>query len=192
MFLYFSDWTSPQNISRLENKRFPHTGKLIKVFAKEQDPSINLNRHISTAEFSGEPFNQAYRYPGRGYWLAIEMERYLLHYHLPEEANNKVRALFRFANSPEMEIASLAMSIRNAETDNLEYSHPLKIIDGLDEAVSRNRNYGLHLDIFTPRSISRLKHFVDLDDPSLLVTEREAIGLEKITPEGTPPNKETR
>lgn len=90
-----------------------------------------------------------------------------------------------------MEIAQLAMDIRNSETGKMQYNHPLKIIDGLEESLAKDRNYGFHLDVFTPRSIERIGQFVDLENPQTLVSERESIALEKLTPEGSSPTKET-
>lgn len=174
----------------MEKRGFPHADRLIKVFAAETDPSLTLNRHITVVESEGNPFDQRFQYPGRGFWLPEELEEYFTHFHLSNEVKSKCRALFRFANSREMEIAQLAMNIRNAQTGKMQYNHPLKIIGGLEETRARDRNYGYHLDIFTPRSTEKLRHFVDLENPQTLVGEKESITLEKFTPEGTLPTKE--
>jgi len=194
MFLYFSDWTTEQNLRALETKGLPHTGRLIKVFATKEDPSIALKRKIITTEGDHRPFGpyERYKWYNRGPWSGTDMEVYLHDMHLPEDAKEKTRALFRFANSPALEIAELAMMVKNSITKQWHYRHPLRIVDGLDEAQDRGRTNGLHLDIFTARSVERLGKIIDLGNPEGLVTIREAVEFTRISPEGVPPTKEAR
>lgn len=194
MLLYFSDWTTPQNLEHLKKNGFLNAERLIKVFASRKDPSAELGRKITIVESESDPFdpNIEFKYPGRGPWLGSDMEVYLSHFHLTDDAKQKARALFRFAQSPEMEIIQLAMSIRNAATRDYHYHHPLAIIDGLDEAAQREGYHGLHLDIFTQRSIEHLAKIIKLENTEGLVTIRESVELTKTTPEGSPsPTKES-
>lgn len=191
MFLYFSDWTTDENLRKLEEQDLPHAGRLIKVFATHEDPSETLGRYITTVEELGYAFDpdKQFKYYNRGPWLGSELETYLDHFHLPEEIKQKARALFRFAESPQMEITNLAMSPRNTFR---HYNHPLEIIDGLEEALQRQRYNGLHLDIFSPPSIERLEKFIDLKNPEVLVSIRESVQLSGSNPEGSqPPTKES-
>lgn len=194
VFLYFSDWTTQENLKKLEEKGFPQAGKLIKVFASYQDPSAKLGRQITVIEKSGEPFDldKKFKYAGRSYWLGLEMEEYLDHFRLTPEAKQKTRALFRFADSPEMEITQLAMSLAKDASGSYRYRHPLAIVDGLTEAMERGRFDGLHLDIFTQRSIGHLASLINLESTEGLVTLRESTELTKSTREGFPPTKESR
>ena len=191
MYLYFSDWTTPNNIAEMEKRGFPHNERLIKVFASERNPSESVSRAIATITSSGEPFSQDFKFPGRGPWLAEELEEYLAYHHLTEEASKKARALFRFANLPDLEIVHLAMLVKNAITGEWHFKHPLATVQGLEETRIRDRNYGFHLDIFTTRSIERLAKYVDLQKPETLVSMQEALILEKSSPEGSPPRKES-
>lgn len=193
MYLYFSDWTTPQNITEMEKKGFSHNDRLIKVFASETDPSKPLSRPIATVISSGGPFDTTYKFPGRGPWLAEELEEYIAYHHLSEEASKKTRALFRFANLPDLEIAQLAMLIKNALTGEWHFKHPLAVVQGLVETRDRGRNYGFHLDIFTTRSQERLATYVNLNNTESLASMREALILEKgNSPEGPLPHKESR
>jgi hypothetical protein len=193
MFLYFSDWTSPQNLEKLEERGFPHAGKLIKVFASSENPSDKIGRKLSITQVDDSPFEPdvEFKFQGRAYWTGSELEVYLDHFHLKDEEEQKARSLFRFANSPEMEITQLAMLARRAVTGTYHYNHPLAIIDGLDEARERGRLNGLHLDIFTQRSIDRLANIINLENTEGLVTIRESVELSKSTPEGSHLSKES-
>lgn len=180
VFLYASDWTTPRNLEWLETNGFQNSGKLIKIFAAETDPSEILKRQISTAQESSEPFIEGYKYQSHGPWLPSDMEFYIEHYCRGDvQAMRKARALFRFANKQELGIIDLAMSIKNKETGQRHYSHPLKIIDGLEEVHDRGRTHGLHLDIFTPRSLDRVSQILNLNDPSNLATKREVIQVNR-------------
>lgn len=193
VFLYFSDWTTPQNLQQLKDKGFPHSGTLIKVFANNENPSTRLGRQITVVETSGNTFekDELFKYPGRGFWLGSDLEVYLDHFHLSDEAKQETRALFRFAQSPEMEITQFAMSSTKDASGKYHYRHPLAIIDGLNEAMEKGRYNGLHLDIFTQRSIDRLTKIINMENTEGLVTIRESVKLSKTTPEGSPPGKET-
>lgn len=167
--------------------------RLIKVFASKRHPSRTLNRPITTVRQSGLPFaeSEIYRYPGRGYWLPEEMEYYLDYHNLPPGLKEKARALFRFLHRPQLKIARYAMGIYNPDKKDMHYLHPLDLLDGLKEIKGGRRDFGLHLDIFRPESVERLSAFVDLNDRGRLVTPKECLTLEKTTPEGAPPTKES-
>lgn len=190
MFLYFSDWTNLQNLRMLDEKGLPHYDRLIKVFATQKDPAIELRRDIITVISDGSEFTKDLAIPGRGLYLAQEMEAFLNYMHITEEAKEKTRALFRFANTTEMAIVNLAMLVKNTITGDWHYHHPLRVIDGLEEAGTRGRENSLHLDIFTQRSIEKLSKVIDLENPEGLVTIRETVGLARIYPEGNPSTKE--
>ncbi len=115
MFLCFSDWSTEGNLRKLEEKHFPHTGKLIKVLAFHEDPSPTLGRKVTIIKKRGMPFEPSDRYKwyNRGPWSGTDMEVYLNSFHIPEEIKQEARALFRFADSQEMGIVELAMSPRN-------------------------------------------------------------------------------
>lgn len=192
MFLSFSDWTTIDNLAKLEKQGFPHAKKLIKVFAFPKNPSEELKRNIKVFEQRGdlqfEP-NDRFKWYNRGPWSGTDMELFLKSFHLPEEANQQIRALFRFANSDEMKIVELAMSPKNTIR---HYGHPLDIIDGIEEAQTRQRYHGLHLDIFSPPSIEHLGKLVDLENPEGLLTIRESVRLTGLNPEGSPATKESQ
>jgi hypothetical protein len=78
------------------------------------------------------------------------------------------------------------MQSRIEVKNTYRYTHPINIIDGLEEAEQRGRQNGLHLDIFTQRSIERLAKIIDLENPEGLVTIRESVELSRTTPEGSP------
>jgi hypothetical protein len=187
MFLYFSDWSTDTNLAKLDERGFPHSDRLIKVYASSENPSVKLGREITTVEFPSSPFfpDEEFKFRSRGTWTGSNLEEYLEHFHLPEEEKRKARALFRFANSPKMEIVQYALEARNPTTRGFICSLPLAIIDGLDEAKDRGRQNGLHLDISTQRSIDRLGKIIDLENAEGLLTIRESTELTRTTPEGS-------
>ena len=185
MFLYFSDWTDSvfTYLKEIGAKR------IIKVFATELDLPKLLQRELIRIAGDSNPFEEAFKYPERGLWTPEDLETHLESCGLSEEAKSTCRALFRFANREELEIAELAMSVRDRNTTNWHFQHPFHIIDGL--GTKREDRFGvLHLDIFTPRSLERLAGLVDLENSQGLVTPREAALIGK-NPEGISSRKET-
>ena len=57
--------------------------------------------------------------------------------------------------------------------------HPLEIIDRLDRTGKQEKEQTMHLDIFSPKSLERLKEFVDIDNPEALLTPRERVVMER-------------
>ncbi len=172
MFLYISEWTSKNALAELDKKGFPHSERLFKVFTTNLDPSEIIGKNLALIEGKGDTFTEDYKYPGRGPWLAEDLENYITHFHLTKEATKSVRALFRFAHDSRLEIDALAMSVRNTFR---RYEHPLAIVDGLDKALNRGRYHGLHLDIFTQRSVDRLNSIVDLNYAENVASRRESV-----------------
>ncbi len=196
MFLHFSDWS--EFIKSLEEKGIPHGGRIIKVYASHEYPGNTLGRlTIPKVEVSGEPFtnNEVFAYPERESYTGTELEEEMTRKGLSEAAKFYVRALFRFANSEELQACQFAMSLKD-EGGNWMFDHPFEDLDGITESLSNpRRNGAIHLDIFGPRSLVNLQKFVDFNDETQLIDKRrELLRLimpeRNITPEGQVSNPE--
>lgn len=171
----------------LTERGFPHKGKLFKVFAQASDPSETIGRKISTIESSGEPFLSEIRFDNTIPWQVEDLELFFADDQIINQEVEKARALFRFANRPDLGIAQLAMYAKNEE-GKPRYNHPLAIVHGYEKTM-RGRSGALHLDIFMPQSVERLGKIIDLEKKDVLVDRRE-LDLLSFDPENSNPQKE--
>ena len=175
MYLHFEDWSDRLYLDLLERKGLPHGGKIIKIFANDEDPRIALAKpDLAIVKSNHAPIGESevYDYAERGLYSGPELEAVLANHGLNDIGERIVRSLFRFAN--EQGFTQAAMAARKG--DSWLINHPLGDIDGIDMAI-RNpaRIPHIHLDIFFPDSLARLKEsVVDYDDPSQLLDKHEA------------------
>lgn len=170
MYLSFSDWSS--FIKDLDRKGIPHGDKIIKVYATREDPRRLLKRpDIFVVESNGDPFTEEefFKYPGRQAYRGQELEESLVERGLTEDAKERFRAIFRFANLPETQFCQYAMPY--TQDGKWVFDHPLDIIDGLKLAARNHegRSAGIHLDIFSARSLANLRKLFDIDQEKRLV-----------------------
>lgn len=169
MLLHFEDWSAPMFLSQVEAKGLPHAGKIIKVFATEEDPRQVLDRPgLTVVEANVAPFENSdvFAYPGRGTYTGAQLEDDLGQSGLNELGICSVRGLFRFANTHGFCQAAMAAK----RGDAWLVDHPMQDIDGIAKAIAMpDKTYGIHLDVFFPDSIGVLSTIVDLDDPAAVL-----------------------
>jgi len=166
-FIHFENWTSDLTISTLTSIGLPHDGKVIKVFATEFDPRVEYERpSLLTIPVPDEEFTIAeqFDYGDRGIYTGLNLETGLNRFRLADSGKRMVRALFRFANKPEMGFCQRAMQAQLQDGSWL-INHPFEDIDGIRMAENNDRRINsIHLDVFFPESIKALKRIVDLTD----------------------------
>lgn len=171
MFLHFSDWST--FLETLDKKSIPHGDKIIKIYACPYNPRELLNRpKLFTVEGQDTPFTEkeVFSYPGRESYPGPKLEARLTEVGLKEDAKRHLRALFRFANSPEIQSCQWMMSAKNPDGSWM-FAHPFSEIDGIDTVLRdpRHRPGPLHIDIFSEESLARLRQMVSIDQTDLLV-----------------------
>lgn len=175
MFLYASNWSTPQNLKWLTKNGFPDSGKLVKIYASPTDPREILNRDITVVQESSQPFVTAYRHPARGIWVSEDLEFLLSP--LTESEAAQARALFRFAQRKDVGITELALGVRNSIEKRWHYPDPISIIDGLKESIERQRHNHLHLDVFTKQSLERVSNIFHLENLENFASIKEVIQI---------------
>src|SRR3989344_505719 len=175
--LHFEDWTNDLTIATLDQKGLPHVGRVIKVFATKSDPRGVYRRPdlrvlpVPDEEFS---FSEQYDYPNRNY-NGHELEADLNRLSLDDVGKRTVRALFRFANSPEMRFCQRAMMATRPDGTWL-IDHPFADIDGIVQAEKDpKRTNAIHLDVFLPQSIQALRKIVDLKNSLQILPAHEGL-----------------
>lgn len=173
MYLHFEDW-SPF-LSRLKEKKLPHRDKLIKVFATFEDPRKSLRRELSVIEEDDSPFreDETFSYSGRPSFSGKKLEDELARRGFDERTKQTVRALFRFANRKEVQATQAAMKAK--EGGVFLFNHPFEDIDGLKSTgrFSNHPEHIIHLDIFFPETLERIRRLVDLDDQETVLSMME-------------------
>ncbi|GEM_PF-2245192 len=169
MNLYFSDWSGFLN--QLSNKGILHGGRIIKVYATEKDPREVLGRpNLFILQSDGEPFtkDEIFSYPERESYKGTDLEEEMIKIGLTEDPKKHLRALFRFANRKDLEACQYAMSVK--ENGAWRFKHPFEDLDGIDTAIRspQRRSAAIHLDIFSPRSLQRLRGIVNIDQRDLI------------------------
>ncbi len=173
MLIHFEDWSHPL-VTDLLPQDLPHESRVIKAFATETDPRIELNkRDLVVIEASGDVFDrdEVFEYDQRGAFASLDLEEMLGEYDLSDLGNRTVRALFRFSN--EYGFCQEAMSARR--NDGWLIAGPLDEIDGYNNAGGPGYESALHLDIFFPKSLGILKDTVNYDSPDEVLTVQEVM-----------------
>jgi hypothetical protein len=170
MNIHFQDWSDPALLEQLVKKELPHAGKIIKVFATDENPRIVLGREaLTVVTASGLPFTEEeeFEYPGRGTYSGPELEDTLQAYGIGEVGPRTLRALFRFSN--QNGFCQGAMAANKTSGEPL-IDHPFEEIDGITWAKRKpSRERALHLDIFFPESIDILRGVVNYNDPNAVL-----------------------
>jgi hypothetical protein len=175
MNIYFEDWSQPIFLDQLDQKGLPHAGRIIKAYAAAEDPRLAFNdTGIVTLNVNGEAFDadETYEYPGRGVYTGTELETTLAGYGLRNGGDHVARALFRFSNQGGFCQAAMAVE---RDGDWL-IDHPFRGIDGLESARREPVDEkDIHLDIFFPESLRKLREIVDYDDQRMVMGIREGM-----------------
>jgi hypothetical protein len=161
--LYFEDWTGFFNeaYSNPWNKT-----RFIRVFgALGADQISQSNPKLAVYPISGEPLvsNERFLY-GNKLWVGKVLESQLNDGGLPESALTICRALFRFANLPQIDHVRTSMEARNEVGDKM-ITNPLDVINRVsqhklqDEALMDPRN--LYLSIFMDNTVNNLLSFLE-------------------------------
>lgn len=186
MYLYFEDWSQPIWLQKLDRKGLPHVGRITKVFAADQDPSVVLAKSALTiVRASDAPFasGAAYDYGLRGTYYGPRLEADLERYQFEDVGNRTVRALFRFANRHGF--CQAAMAATKADRTPL-IDHPFGDIDRMALAARDPRlENSMHLDIFFPPSIVALQRVVDHDDPGAMLDPSDGRAFRRTMSEAT-------
>lgn len=179
MYIRFEDWTFPYTLNVLNQKKIPHGNKIIKVFATEEDPRVLFEKPTLTVlEVDDSPLtDEQYDFGERGIYSGKDFEQYLTGKKLTEKAKRVARALIRFGTP----FAQKAMEARTEE--GYLINHPLDGIDGFqygtEQFVGSELERILHLDIFFPESLAKLREIVDYEDLGKVRNFREVIDYRK-------------
>lgn len=176
MYLRFEDWSMPILMERLNDKGVTHGDKIIKVFATDEDPRITYKKDsLSVVEINDEPFrDEVFDFGERGIFTGQDFEQGIMRKGVSEHAAKTARALARFATREDTRFAYVAMRLKAGEDFLIQ--HPLDGIDGWARvAEGRTAEESLHLDIFTPTSLGRLRQLVDIDDPTRIMTHEDRL-----------------
>lgn len=169
MFIHFEDWSSPIFLNQLTTKNIPHGDKIIKVFASDENPNTIFKKPgLVVLEMDDSPFSseEAYDYGDRGRYSGTQLEKKLAGYGLNDFGKRTMRALFRFSNQEGFCQAAMETKV----DDKWLIDHPFGDIDGITNAITNPaRENSIHLDIFFPSSLERLKSIVNFDKPDATV-----------------------
>lgn len=182
MFIHFEDWTVPLFISRLNAKGLPHAGRIIKTYATYQDPRELIDRpSLIVLESNHSPFrnDESFPYEGRETYTGEDLETRLEELGLHSVGKEVVRSLFRFANQDNARFCQTAMAAQFE--GKWLFDHPFQDLDGLEAARLKPdlKESQIHLDLFYPTSIERLRGIVNFDNRAQVLYYREHPLLEK-------------
>lgn len=180
MYLRFEDWTT--FTSKLDKKGVRHGGKIIKVFATDDDPKKKFGKPtIVVVESSDEPFTDGnvFDFGERGIFTGLDFERAIAEKGVNDKAVRIARALARFSIREDTGFAYVGMQVRVG--DDFLLDHPLDGIHGWERTIGglSGQEETLHLDIITSTSLLRLRRIVDFENPALVMTYRERISYER-------------
>lgn len=171
VYLHFEDWS--QFTDFLTQKGMPHGDRIIKVKASLEDPRDTFEKKtLEVLRYSGGPFKkEIFDFGERGIYSGVAVEQYMEERCFTETGKRVARALFRFAVQPEAGYVQRAMAFKRG--DRWLIDHPMEDLDGLAYASRTGQEGRIHLDIFYPDSLEALKGFVNIDDPSQIMSLRE-------------------
>ena len=174
MYLHFEDWSPFLPLLGRQGKK--HGGKIIKVFATDDDPRERLNKSsLVVVESSDEPFTEedVFDFGERGVYTGRDFEQAVAEKGANDKATRIARALMRFATREDTGFAYVGMQIRVGDRFLIE--HPLDGLHGWERAVGGRAGLEetLHLDIFSPISLPRLRRIVDFEDPAQILSYQE-------------------
>lgn len=178
MFIHFEDYT--QFTWVLDKKGISHGGRIIKVFATRDDPrSIFDKPTLQSLQLSDEPLTEMdkFDFGERNIYTGSDYEIYMTNHVFTELGKRIARTLIRFASQENTGFTQAAMNAKYKDGSWL-ISHPLEDIDSLNKASINGKENLLHLDIFFPESLRRLKQIVDFDNPALVLSIRELAARE--------------
>lgn len=184
MYIHFEDWSNPWFLSQLDKKGIPHGNKIIKACATFQDPrELTGKSSLSVVESDNSPFKEVevFRYEGRRNYTGTELEEDIARMGFGDVGKATIRAVFRFANKEGAEFCQAAMAAKY-ENGMWRFNHPFDDLDGLEEAQRDpvRREPLIHLDLFFPASLERLRKIVNYENPANVIgwTERRRMRLE--------------
>lgn len=187
MYLRFEDWSA--FIPWLDKKGAPHGGKIIKVFATDEDPRVMFAKPTLVVVDSRDgPFtdDEFFYFGERGVFTGRDFESAIAEKRVNDKAARIARALARFATREDTGFAYVGMQVRVG--DGFLIQHPLEGIDGWERVAGglEGKEETLHLDIFTPTSLGRLRRIVDFENPATIRTsdERLTFNREQTRPKG--------
>lgn len=187
MYLRFEDWS--QFTGYLDRKGISHGGRIIKIYATDEDPRIKFGKEgLAVVESSDEPFksDEVFDFGERGVFTGQDLEDAISAKQANELAGRTARALARFAVREDTRFAYVGMQVKVGERFLIQ--HPLDGIDGWERVVGgqQGQEGSLHLDIFTPTSLGRLRQIVDFEDSTRIRThaDRIAFGKEQLRARG--------
>ena len=131
MYLHFEDWTSPLFLSVLDRNGIPHGERIIKIYATERNPHTLIDKpNLTVIESSSEPFreDEFFDYGERGTLSGKQLKNDLDSFGLTEDGKTRVRAFFRFSNTPELGFTQAAMAAKKSDGSWL-IDHPFQLID---------------------------------------------------------------
>ena len=174
MYLRFEDWSTFTTL--LDRKGATHGGKIIKVFATDDDPRITFNKPtLMAVDSNDEPFTagDVFDFGERGVFTGVDFERTIAERKVNDLAARTARALARFATREDTGFAYIGM--QNRLRDGFLIQHPLDGIHGWQRVTDglEGQEETLHLDIITPISLGRLRGVVDFEDPAMIRTREE-------------------
>ena len=175
MYLYFGDWSA--YLPSLDRRGIPHGGRIIKTYTSLLDPREVLSSpKLTIMEGEVTPFriNEVFDYPQRKTYQGPELENDLANFTQDELGRRVIRSLLRFAHHPERAFVQYAMGMKIEGEWFID--HPFKDLhfpDGLEGSVN------IHLDVFMPPSLEKMRKIVNFDDPDVLVTPRQTRELSK-------------
>ncbi len=156
MYIFFVDATDSRWIERLDSRHILHSGRIVKIFASQSDPRIvsgkkNLFCISRECNYEDTMDNFRGRLLDRGF-------------------NNTTVAypitLFEF--SKQMGFLDHFLMSKGYDTDPLDHLHGYK--------RATTDPWRIHIDVFTKEGISKLSRFVNIDNPEMVLTQREVIG----------------
>ncbi len=182
MFLYPSDWSRPEVLSRLA-KRGIDTKRVIKIYAAHEE---NIGRitgrsiQIIPIGFKGLTHKDIFAYGDRGSYDGRDLEMYLQKYSGLDITGVQIaRAMLRFGYQEALGTNRLAMAARNGNEP--VFDNPFSFIHHFG-SHKPDVNTKMHLDIYIPQSIERLSKIIDLEDPRKLATAEEVGRIRKLEP----------
>lgn len=179
MYLYFGDWSA--YLPSLDSRGIPHGGRIIKTYTSLLDPREVLSKSaLTVVEGNDTPFrvDEIFDYPDRRTYLGSELEVDLANFTQDELGRRIIRSLLRFAHHPEREFVQYAMGMKFEGEWFID--HPFKDLHfPVFKEGDTRASASIHLDVFMPPSLENMRKVVDFDNPDVLVSPREALGLAK-------------
>lgn len=156
MYIFFVDATDTRWLDNLNKKKIPHAGRIVKVFVSKTNPRT----------LSGK--KDLFYIPKDGKYdpsIAAFRER-LLARGFNDTTVAYPLTLFEF--SKKMGFLAHFIMAKGYDKDPLDHLHGYK--------RAKTDPWRIHIDVFTQEGISKLRRVLDIDNPEMVLTQREVIG----------------